>query len=668
MPLFNANRFRFATLILYCSIWFIAAIPPSRAATPPDLIPVGTFFQNARLTQVTPSPGGTAVAMLYALPAGRVQLAVMELQTMVPKVIGGFSDSDVGRFRWVNDNRLVYDVTDRQAAQGEVRDGPGLFAVNRDGSGFRRLVPLNTSMVVNHSVVELLPWNTFLNSVIAGEETDDVFVIHPHFKINHDFDALDLQRLDTRTGRVTNVDRPGKSRSWLIDQKGVPRITVTADGSQETVFHRAANNLPWQQIATFDAYGGEGFRPFAFGPDGSFYVVKKNKDHDKDALYLYDLEKNAVADQPIVTLAGYDFTGSLIFDHQKLLGVRYDTDAESTTWFDPRMKLVQKMVDEKLPGAVNHISVGWKSGSPYVIVESYSDVQPDIFYLYNTETQLLTTLGRARPEIDPTRMGTRDMVRYKARDGLEIPAWLTLPKGGAQKNLPMVVLVHGGPWVRGGHWDWNGTSQFLASRGYAVLEPEFRGSTGFGQKHFRAGWKQWGPGMQNDVADGTRWAISQKIADPKRICIAGSSYGGYATLMGLINDPELYRCGFEWVGVTDIDLMYSIQWSDSSDDWKRYGMPRLVGDREQDAAQLKATSPIERAGEVKQPLLLAYGGSDRRVPIAHGTRFRDAVSRTNHQVEWVEYPDEGHGWALIKNRVDFWTRVESFLDRNIGNH
>lgn len=257
-------------------------------------------------------------------------------------------------------------------------------------------------------------------------------------------------------------------------------------------------------------------------------------------------------------------------------------------------------------------------------------------------------------------------MRYKARDGLEIPAYLTLPKGLPKKNLPMVVLVHGGPYLRGGFWQWSAASEFLASRGYAVLEPEFRGSTGFGSKHFKAGWKQWGLAMQNDIADGAKWAITEGIVDPKRICIAGASYGGYATLMGLINDPDLFRCGIDWVGVTDIDLLYSVTWSDSSEQSRRYGMPVLIGDREKDAAQLKATSPLQNAARITQPLLLAYGGSDYRVPIVHGTKFRDAVKKTNKNVEWVEYPEEGHGWGLVKNRVDFWTRVEKFLDRNIG--
>lgn len=187
-----------------------------------------------------------------------------------------------------------------------------------------------------------------------------------------------------------------------------------------------------------------------------------------------------------------------------------------------------------------------------------------------------------------------DMVHYKACDGLPIPAYLTLPPGGVKKNLPLLVFVHGGPWVRGATWGWDSEVRFLASRGYAVLQPEFRGNRGFGRRHLEAGFKQWGLAMQNDLADGVRWAIAEGIADPKRICIMGASYGGYATMMGLVHAPDLFRCGVNWVGVTDIDLMYGVGWSDLSDDYKRYGMPALVGDRVKDAAQFKATSPMAR--------------------------------------------------------------------------
>jgi dipeptidyl aminopeptidase/acylaminoacyl peptidase len=246
---------------------------------------------------------------------------------------------------------------------------------------------------------------------------------------------------------------------------------------------------------------------------------------------------------------------------------------------------------------------------------------------------------------------------------------LTIPVQSEGRKLPLVVMVHGGPYMRGSRWGWAPDVQFLASRGYAVLEPEYRGSTGFGYNHFHAGWKQWGLKMQDDIADAVKWAVDMGYADPQRVCIMGGSYGGYATLMGLVNDPDLFRCGVDYIGVTDINLLYTGHWfyiSDTSDEAKQYSMPDLIGDPEKDAAQFKATSPIEQAHRITRPLLLAYGGQDRRVPLVHGTRFRDAVRKVNKDVEWIEYGAEGHGWHNPENRIDFWNRVERFLARHIG--
>jgi dipeptidyl aminopeptidase/acylaminoacyl peptidase len=198
-----------------------------------------------------------------------------------------------------------------------------------------------------------------------------------------------------------------------------------------------------------------------------------------------------------------------------------------------------------------------------------------------------------------------------------------------------------------------------------VIEPEFRGSTGFGMKHYEAGLKKWGTGMIDDVADATKWAVKQGYADPKRICIAGASYGGYATLMGLIRYPDLYRCGIAWAAVTDLEMMFSSNWSDLSDYHKEYRLPILLGDPDADKQMLKDTSPVNLVAKLTQPLLIAHGKLDPRVPIRHGAKFYDAVSSNNKNVEWVVYPDEGHGWYLEADDFDFWGRAEKFLAKNL---
>ncbi|MDQ2820855.1 MAG: prolyl oligopeptidase family serine peptidase [Pseudomonadota bacterium] len=405
-----------------------------------------------------------------------------------------------------------------------------------------------------------------------------------------------------------------------------------------------------------------------FGPDGTLYVTT-SINNATSSLHRFNFATGKVDPEALMAAPGYDFSGRLIHNRSKLLGAELTTDMRADVWFDGGMQAVQTAIDKAMPATTNILTVATDPAATNVLIESYSDKVPSRYALFNKKTGELSKIGESYPKIDSARMGTQKMVSYKARDGLTIPALLTLPPGSNGKNLPMVVLVHGGPWVRGASWEWEPESQFLASRGYAVLEPHFRGSTGLGYDHFAASFKQWGLSMQNDIADGTRWAATQGYADANRVCIAGASYGGYAVLMGLVNDPALYKCGVEWAGVTDINLLYTDTWlseSDVSQAYKQYGMPRLIGDQVKDAAQLKATSPIEQASRITQPLLLAYGGADRRVPIEHGKLFYEKVKKTNPRVQWVVYGNEGHGWYLPETRIDFWTKVEKFLGENIG--
>ena len=680
---FLTSRLRAAALAA-CSTFALAAhaqAPAAGAPTPaviikaPDTapVPLASFFDNASFTGAQLSPNATALAVRFGGSGQRQRLAVINLATSSIKVVGYLSDGDVGEFQWVNDNRLVFTSGDRTVGAGEVRYGPGLFAVDRDGANPRQLVSTSADMGTDHSASRaLLPYTTFLVRQNGRQDNDSVYVTSPKYAENGDVDYVNLLHLNTLTGRTTTVERPAATTNWLLDHQGEPRLATSLEKNIKTVWYRDAGaGDNWRKLVSGDVFtGGKGvFTPIAFAPDGTLYV-ETNAGADKQSLHTYDFATSSVKREAVVELADYDFQGGLVTTQDKLLGVRYLSDAYGTIWYDKRMQAIQADIDKRLPNTVNTIGVAPRAATPWVLVSSYSDQQPSRYTLYNTETQLFNFVGDSRPAIDARRMGTQEAVRYTARDGLVIPAWLTLPHGSTRKNLPMVVLVHGGPYVRGGSWGWNADAQFLASRGYAVLEPEYRGSTGFGSKHFRAGWKQWGLAMQDDIADGAKWAIKEGIVDPKRICIAGASYGGYATLMGLINDPGLYKCGIDWVGVTDIKLTYTGAWS-ARDDWgttyRQYGMPKLVGDLVKDAAQLQATSPIEQAARITQPLLLAYGGSDMRVPIYHGTRFYDAVSKTNKDVEWVVYGEEGHGFRLPKNSIDFWGRVEKFLDRNIGH-
>ena len=654
----------------------LAALPatPALAQTtaPP---PVEAFFSNPLLDAAELSPSGRYLAAISGAPGRRDALVVVDLVENKAKGVAGFSDVDVLAFQWVNDERLVFNVSDKQVGPGGDQLASGLYAVDRDGSRMRQLASRRGVEFVSEGGSRLdrriQPWHTFMLDQRGAQDSNAIYVTSLELDDYGVVRTVNLLRLDTVTGQAQTIQRPGPVDSWFLDNAGEPRLAMRSEGGSTTMHYRDPATSKWRTLATFATYKGSpgAFAPVGFGPDGTLYV-RAYEDRDTTSLHTFDLATGKVNPKAVLVTPGYDFDGELVTQRGKLLGATIETDAPSIVWLDKNMGAVQQAVDKLLPGTVNLIAPASRPDAPWMLVRAFSDVRPLSYYLYSPATGKLNPVGSSREGIDPARMGRQDPVRYKARDGREIPALLTLPPGGSGKNLPLVVLVHGGPFIRGNHWGWDPQTQFLASRGYAVLEPDFRGSTGYGVDHYQAGWKQWGLAMQDDIADGARWVAAQGIADPKRICIAGASYGGYAALMGLVKDPDLYKCAVNWLGVTDIDLLYDGHWSFDSDlgeDWKLHGMPVLVGDQVKDAAQLKATSPIRQAARITQPLLLAYGAVDRRVPLYHGNQFRDAVARHNKQVEWVVYQDEGHGWTRPQTRFDFWTRVEKFLARHIGS-
>lgn len=660
---------RISALALALAIPLLSALPSAAA----DLPPASLFFNNPRFGAMKLSPNGRHLAARIGGQGHRDGLVVITLEDQSMQMVAQYNNIDVGDFEWVNDNRLVYDTRDRTVASGARTHAPGLFAVNRDGGKMLQLAMRDgddePSTIGTAFKPTLQPWNTYLLGQEGSQLDDSVYVVRPEWRGN-ELASFNLLRLNTLTARAVGVERPPQMIDVQLDLQGEPRVATTADRDRVAIHYRDPASNAWRQLAEFPAYGDtpDSFTPVGMGGDGTLYV-SSGAGGDKRQVRSYNIATRELGKEALVNLGEYDFQGELIHGNGKVLGVSLLTDARSTHWWDKGAAALQQEVDKQLPGTINEIALPRRPETPYALVMSYADRQPPVYMVYNQTSKTFIKLGEARPGIAPKQLGQRSLIRYKARDGLSIPAWLTMPPGGVKSKLPLVVLVHGGPFVRGGEWNFDPQAQFLASRGYAVLQPEFRGSTGFGTAHFKAGWKQWGLAMQDDLADGARALIANGTADAGRICIAGASYGGYAVLMGLAKDGDLYKCGVEWAGVTDINLMYTDTWnvqSDLSERWKRYGMPLLIGDPVKDAAQLKATSPLELADRIRQPLLMAYGDKDERVPLFHGRKFHAAVKPANSQAELVVYRGEGHGWSLPENRIDFWSRVEKFLDKNIG--
>lgn len=640
-------------------------------------IPVADFFRRPQMAQPRLSPSGRQIAMLARSSEGRVVLAVADVATPDKRVgVARFDDADVATFGWVNDRRLVFSAVDLQQPLGR-QVGGGLYAVNADGSDFVWLIgrqdydEAGAGHVANRP---LRPNHVFLRTLPGP--TDEVLVQRFQLRRSEaEPPSSSLLRLDTHTRAVRDLtpDAPDGAITWVLDPQQRPRaaITLGTEGKGRVMFRDP--DRPWRALHDFDIYTpspGQ-WAPVGFDAEGQLLArAVRNDDARTFGLFRFDASSGKLAEKPLIAAQGFDFEGQLVQADSggRVLGAQFVTDAPGSVWFDERLRRLQEKVDKWLPATVNqlHCRRGCESARR-LLVSAESDRQSPLYFLLDTEGQgpeALTLVGATRPWLDPARLAQTDFHRFRARDGRMIPVYVTQPAG--KGPWPTVVLVHGGPWVRGKVWGFDPEAQFLATRGYLVVEPEFRGSLGFGFDHFKASWKQWGLTMQDDLTDATRWAVAQGWADARRLVIAGASYGGYATMMGLVKEPELYRAGINWVGVTDVDLMYSVSWSDASDLWLRQGMPALVGDRKADRAQLDATSPLKRASEIRRPVLMAYGTKDLRVPLPHGERMRDALKSTGKvEVEWLAYEGEGHGFLLETNLIDFWSRVEMFLARHV---
>jgi len=644
-----------------------ALAPPAHAQ---EQIPVATFIANRDVADAKLSPSGKHVALAVVNKSGRTILAVSDVDTdKPPVVVAASSIADIQAFEWVNDDWLVYNVVDLQSPMRTQDFGPGLFSVRRDGSGARHLIRVlwnEFTTGTNIASTLLDPSHFFMRTIRDG--SNDVIVGQARFNNRRELLSVTPKRLNVSTGRATIavLGYPEHAVDWVFDAKGVARIARAHHEGWVETFWRDGENAPWRSIQR-EKQLVQTWAPLAVDSTGRVYVSAPSPE-GTDVITTFDVAAGKLEPQALAAAPGFDVDDGLIFSdaHDRLLGLRVVTDAETTVWFDPERKKLQELADARFPGRISRTTCRGCEGDGAMLVYSFSDHDPGVFSIYRPKAKTWSTVGAVAPGIDPRRMADLDMHRIKARDGLELPVWVTRPKG-AKAPLPAVLLVHGGPWLRGVEWGWNGEAQLLASRGYVVIEPEFRGSTGYGRKLFRAGWKNWGTTMQDDLADTVAWAVAQGIADGKRVCIAGASYGGYAALMAPIRYPDLFKCSVAWVAVSDPRLMFEESWQNDIGRGAHFTMREMIGDPVADAAMLKAAAPVERAAEIKIPVLMGYGSDDVRVPLDHGSRMRAAMRAAGREPEYVVYGGEGHGFLKMENRVDFYTRMEKFLAKHIGN-
>ena len=475
--------------------------------------------------------------------------------------------------------------------------------------------------------------------------------------------VFDMHRVDLTTGAISlDTENPGDVVGWITD----PDFRIRGAQAQNprdasTILRvRDAVGAPWRDLLTWPF--GENGGAVDFSADGKALYVETSIGADTTRLVKVDVasgkELETIASNPKV-----DVGGAIVHPDTKVVqAVAFNYLKNEWTVLDPAIRadfetLAKVQRGEFYVGTRDRADRNW-------IVTYQTDDGPVAWYAYNRDARKAEFLFVNQPELASHQLAKMEPVVITARDGFELVSYLTVPVGVEAKNLPLVLNVHGGPWGRD-TWGYDPEAQWLANRGYATLQVNFRGSTGFGKKFLNAGNGEWGVGtMQHDLTDAVRWAIAKGIADPKRVCIYGGSYGGYATLAGLVFTPELYACGVDIVGPSNIKTLFASippYWAPI-----KAQFVKRVGDVEADEVLNRRISPLFHAEKVRVPLIIAQGANDPRVNIRESDQMVKAMRDKGLAVTYVVYTDEGHGFARPDNRLDFYGRVDEFLGKHLG--
>jgi acetyl esterase/lipase len=613
------------------------------------------------------SPSGRYVAVLMPGEDRRRNLAILDLDQdrFVTRINVPFAD--VGDFIWLGDARLVFSLT--QLGQSRKTSGQvgGLYVVGRDGKEQRRLFQTAGEWVNTGArrLVQMWPWQRVPGSdeelIVATNEVD-----------KH---SVDLYRLNVVSGRrqPLTAQRPPRITRWVLDAQLQPRVAIGSEAdSLDLISHYRDPDGHWRELWRSRGSRGDIHVPLSVEADGKL-LVASNEGRDTTAVREYDPRNGqwglSLAEHPRYDVA-VDALGSPIGElrhdeaSHELLGFGIEAERPVQVWMDERRQALQIQIDKALPGRSNRLQF---SAGPRVLVDSSSDTEARRWYLMDRQQGLLTELLNSRPGLDRARVPPTEILQLRARDGQALLAYvLKPPLPPADKPLPVLMLVHGGPWDRGAVWgDEHGDmaqARWLASRGYLVVLPSFRGSAGFGKRLLQSSRGQFGLAMQDDLDDVLAEVLKRADADPQRLCIMGASYGGYASLMAVARAPGRYRCAVAGMPVSDLPALLESGWSDIASNERAYEFwIEMVGDPKQQRAELRAVSPVHLADKIKARVMLYAGVDDRRTPLEQAEGMRRALQRAGNEPLWLAKYGEGHGFRLTRNHDEMLDTVERFL-------
>jgi dipeptidyl aminopeptidase/acylaminoacyl peptidase len=643
------------------------AIAATAAAAVPS-VPIGTFFGTHFVRAATLSPDGRRIAFL-APNGGTYSLALLDLETHKVTVPVHTEGDDIQAIFWKGNDHLVF--------EGEIGgiEVPQVAVTDIEGRRVFSLLKAQDSK---------LNGSLYSGSVVSMRTEDPLHIYALGYTLDNDYASeqhsmllsepeLILMKIDIRNGERTLVcpagdgDRSHSFQDFGIDHAGRVRTAFRVAGDDAEFLYRDETTDKWRSVRKFKA-AAIPWQVLGFTADDRGVYIKDYESADTGALRVFDPDTSTLGPPIFVPEGGeigqnYPPLSGLVFSSRdsRLVGVRYTTDKLHFQWFEPKYAKLQGMIDRSFPALIAGIS-GISDDETRILVRTFSDRDPGAYYLLDLSKGSLGLVTAVAPQINPAAMAPVIPISFAARDGLEVHGYLTLPLDFASGTPPPLVLhPHGGPFGPRDNWRFDPEVQLLANRGYAVLQVNFRGSGGYGSRFLQAGYKQWGGRMQDDLTDAVKWAVAKGYADPGRVGIFGASYGGYATLAGLVFTPELYKCGINYVGVSDLVELTRRKYQEEDAGMLNFQRKEIS----ESSRDLFDHSPVNFVERIRVPLLNAYGENDPRVDIAQWLELKSQLEKYHKTYEYMVAKNEGHGFTHAEDAVAFYTKVEAFLKANL---